>query len=90
MGPHWELVSDAINSTLQFKVMNIALNFIDTCLCILDAFQVIVNDCIHYISISAKKINYGFLFPPIFSGKFSGSQILVSEASLARSISLSF
>ena len=28
MGPNWELVSDAINSTLQFKVMMCAVCFL--------------------------------------------------------------
>ncbi|KAJ6365934.1 hypothetical protein OIU77_002490 [Salix suchowensis] len=45
MGPNWELISDAINSTGQFKVNNI-FSSINLYLLVWDAYQVTTQYCL--------------------------------------------
>ena len=77
MGPNWELISDAINSTVQFKVNKI-ISSIDNLL-VWDGYQVIVRNSVYCLQCFIAGKNQ-FQFPFLYSSSFHLSD---GEASLS-------
>jgi hypothetical protein len=77
MGPNWELISDAINSTVQFKVNKI-ISSIDNLL-VWDGYQVTVQNIVYCLQCFIAGKNQ-FQFPFLYSSSFHLSD---GEASLS-------